>query len=81
MFDLIDANGAKDCEGISRRDFVRAGVLGLGGLSLPEHLSVFGRPHSRLKGIIRSKRKDDEKTERCSGHEGAPAQVGFDAKW
>jgi uncharacterized protein (DUF1501 family) len=34
MLDFI-GRGHRDCAGLSRRDFLRAGTLGLGGLSLP----------------------------------------------
>jgi hypothetical protein len=35
MLTLQTTNGARDCGGLTRRDFVRAGMLGLGGLTLP----------------------------------------------
>ena len=38
MFKLT-GSGSADCEGITRRNFVQAGVLGLGGLTLPRFLS------------------------------------------
>ena len=31
----VYGGGARDCDGLTRRSFVRAGVLGLGGLTLP----------------------------------------------
>jgi hypothetical protein len=35
MLTLLTGRGSRDCDGLSRRDFVRAGALGLGGLTLP----------------------------------------------
>ena len=35
MLTLYTGNGSLDCSGLSRRAFVRAGMLGLGSLSLP----------------------------------------------
>jgi hypothetical protein len=35
MLTLYGKNKPRDCEGLTRRDFVRAGALGVGGLSLP----------------------------------------------
>ncbi|MFP6657108.1 MAG: DUF1501 domain-containing protein, partial [Pirellulales bacterium] len=35
MLTIYGQNNSRDCEGLSRRDFVRAGTLGIGGLSLP----------------------------------------------
>lgn len=39
MFRVTGRSGA-DCEGFSRRNFVQAGVLGLGGLALPQFFSA-----------------------------------------
>src|SRR3954469_12331733 len=35
MLSLISGRRVRDCEGLTRRDVLRAGTLGLGGLSLP----------------------------------------------
>src|SRR5262249_55622202 len=35
MFTLQTTTGRRDCQGTTRRDFVKAGVLGLGGVTLP----------------------------------------------
>src|SRR5262245_46420366 len=35
MLTLYSGNTTRDCAGLSRRDFIRAGSLGLGSLSLP----------------------------------------------
>lgn len=35
MLTIQSTSGRRDCQGTSRRDFLRAGFLGLGGLSLP----------------------------------------------
>src|SRR6201987_4198983 len=32
--------GARDCDGVTRRSFLRAGALGLGGLTLPDFLRL-----------------------------------------
>lgn len=36
MLTIFGGNGAYDCEGQSRRDFLRVGTLGLAGLALPQ---------------------------------------------
>jgi hypothetical protein len=43
MFKVTAAGVSKDCEGIHRRSFVQAGVLGLGGMVLPEFLQLKAR--------------------------------------
>ncbi|MFP6669276.1 MAG: DUF1501 domain-containing protein [Pirellulales bacterium] len=35
MLTIYGQNNSRDCEGLCRRDFIRAGTLGIGGLSLP----------------------------------------------
>ncbi len=39
MFRLFDKGNVRDCQGVSRREFLRVGSLALGGLSLPGLLS------------------------------------------
>jgi hypothetical protein len=46
----VTGSAAKDCEGITRRSFVQAGVLGLGGLSLSQF--------SQLQASTRLPKKD-----------------------
>ena len=36
----VTGQAAADCEGWTRRNFVQAGVLGLGGLTLPQLLAA-----------------------------------------
>jgi hypothetical protein len=36
----ISGSGARDCDGVTRRSFVQAGVLGLGGLAWPDLLRM-----------------------------------------
>src|SRR4051795_13466156 len=36
----VFAGGARDCDGLTRRGFLQAGVLGLGGLALPDLLRL-----------------------------------------
>ena len=36
----VFGGGARDCDGVTRRSFLRAGVLGLGGLTLPDLLRL-----------------------------------------
>jgi hypothetical protein len=38
MFRVV-SGGAADCAGVTRRNFVQAGLLGLGGLALGNYLS------------------------------------------
>src|SRR4051812_28008086 len=50
--------GRRDCQGTSRRDFLRAGFLGLGGLTLPwlleqkAHASSTAAPYVRDKAVV-----------------------------
>src|SRR5262245_58878297 len=36
----VFGGGTRDCDGITRRSFLEAGVLGLGGLALPDLLRL-----------------------------------------
>jgi uncharacterized protein (DUF1501 family) len=40
MLTITSGNGPRDCRGVSRRDFLRVGSLGLAGLTLPELLAA-----------------------------------------
>src|SRR4051812_34561870 len=50
----IFGGGARDCDGITRRSFLRAGVLGLGGLTLPDLLRVRAGAATAAEGRGRS---------------------------
>ena len=39
----IFGGGARDCDGVTRRSFLQAGALGLGGLLLPDWLRLRAR--------------------------------------
>jgi uncharacterized protein (DUF1501 family) len=45
----------RDCSGLSRRDFVRAGLLGLGGLSLPQLLAAKEANRASGKSYVRDR--------------------------
>jgi hypothetical protein len=51
MLTLTTASGSRDCSGLSRRDFVRAGMLGVGGLTLPWLLEA----RAASPGFVRDK--------------------------
>ena len=36
----VTGGGSRDCEGLTRRSFVQAGILGLGGLTLADFLAA-----------------------------------------
>ena len=36
----VFGSGAQDCDGVTRRSFLQAGMLGVGGLALPELLQA-----------------------------------------
>src|SRR4051794_23759184 len=40
MFRISGGESGRDCDGLTRRSFVQAGLLGLGGLMLPELLRL-----------------------------------------
>ena len=39
----VFGGGARDCDGVTRRSFLQAGMLGLGGLALPDLLRIRAR--------------------------------------
>ncbi len=53
MLDFVQAGGSRDCSGLSRRDFLRVGSLGLGGLTLPDLLAA--KEGSSGEGFVRDK--------------------------
>lgn len=58
MLTIYHGGQARDCTGVSRRGFLQAGLLGLGGLSLPAlfqhraHAADVGRDYVRDKSVI-----------------------------
>ena len=58
MLTLLNSRGRRDCEGHTRRDFLKAGALGLGGLTLPwllrnqAHAATTGGNYVRDKAVI-----------------------------
>lgn len=58
MLTLFSANGTPDCQGWTRRDFLQAGLLGLGSLSLPwllqqqAHAASEGADYVRDKAVV-----------------------------
>jgi uncharacterized protein (DUF1501 family) len=52
----ITGGGARDCDGITRRGFLQAGLLGLGGLALPDllrlHAAGAAAPTARDRRVI-----------------------------
>ena len=51
----LRTGGTRDCSGLSRRDFVRAGVLGLGGLSLAQLLATKAAARAAGKAYVRDR--------------------------
>jgi hypothetical protein len=45
----------RDCSGLARRDFVRAGLLGLGGLTLPQLLAAKAAARAAGKSYVRDR--------------------------
>ena len=57
MLTLFSGRGQRDCAGLSRRDFLQAGLLGLGGLTLPWLLRTRAQaaddlPYVRDKAVV-----------------------------
>jgi len=50
----IVGGSATDCDGVTRRSFLQAGVLGLGGLALPDLLRLRAAGETAAKGQGRS---------------------------
>ncbi|MGO9919461.1 MAG: DUF1501 domain-containing protein, partial [Isosphaeraceae bacterium] len=50
----IVGGAAWDCDAVTRRSFLQAGVLGLGGLALPDLLRLRAAGESAAKGRGRS---------------------------
>lgn len=42
MLDIMGQSSGRFCDGISRRDFLRIGGLGMGGVALPQLLESGG---------------------------------------
>ncbi len=55
MLTLFSGQSQRDCAGLSRRDFLQAGLLGLGGLSLPWLLRARALASSSGPGFVRDK--------------------------
>src|SRR5438046_1528728 len=55
MFTLQSTTGRRDCQGTTRRDFVKAGVLGLGGLTLPWLLEKKAQAAATGSGFVKNK--------------------------
>src|SRR5947208_36139 len=51
----LHSSAKRDCSGLARRDFLRAGVLGLGGLSLANLLAVKGAAAAARKLYVRER--------------------------
>ena len=47
MFHLSGSRNGTTCDGASRRDFLKVGALGLGGLMLPDLLRARAAPPNR----------------------------------
>src|SRR5258705_13904320 len=55
MLTIYDSNQSRFCDGVSRRNFLKIGALGLGGLALPQFLqaeSQMGIRRSHKAGIM-----------------------------
>jgi Protein of unknown function (DUF1501) len=50
----VFGSGARDCDGITRRSFLQAGMLGLGGLALPDllRLQAVGAADANRRSVI-----------------------------
>ena len=53
----VTGGSAVDCEGLTRRNFVQAGVLGLGGLTLPQLLATRADAASKKNPAVDSNRE------------------------
>ena len=53
MLEFIQSDDSKDCAGLRRRDFIRAGSLSLGGLSLATLMGV--RANAARRNFIHDK--------------------------
>src|SRR5262245_45773134 len=51
----LQTSYSRDCSGLTRRDFVRAGVLGIGGLSLAQLLAVRAAEKAAKKAYVRDR--------------------------
>ena len=55
MLTVFSGSAGENCEGVSRRDFVRAGALSLGSLTLPGLLAMQAAASKNGNGFIRDK--------------------------
>src|SRR5687768_13277522 len=51
----LHTGGGRDCSGLTRRDFVRAGALAVGGLALPQLLAVQAAAKAAGKSYVRDR--------------------------
>jgi uncharacterized protein (DUF1501 family) len=55
MLTVLSGNGRPDCEGVSRRDFLRIGTLGIGGLSMSGLLAAKAHAGASDADFVRDK--------------------------
>src|SRR5438045_2027382 len=55
MLTIDSRYGSRDCSGVTRRDFLRVGALGLGGLTLPGLLANKAQANETGINYIRDK--------------------------
>ena len=55
MLTVYSGGNGRDCQGNSRRDFLRAGFLGVGGLSLPWLLQQKAQAAAGTAGYVKDK--------------------------
>jgi len=55
MFTVCSGKGHRDCEGISRRDFLQIGALSLGSLALPDLLAARASAAGSDRNFVRDK--------------------------
>ena len=54
MLTIMDRKSTRTCQGMGRREFLRIGGLGLGGMALPQLLAARAEA-SQVPGAIRDK--------------------------
>jgi hypothetical protein len=55
MLRIVDASYDRNCEGVTRREFLRVGSLALGGLTLPGLLAARARAAESGKSLVKDK--------------------------
>lgn len=67
MLALLDDRGDRSCDGLSRRDFVQAGTLAFGGVTLPWLFEQQAAIAASSDGATNARRAEKRSPRYCTG--------------